>query len=64
MNVYVSGMLLNRMNDIYIEYRLGRVLEYKLETCTRNFEIYKDSRNNESKTLITFLYKYIYTLSS
>lgn len=31
MNVYVSGMLLNRMADIYIEYRLGRVLEYKLE---------------------------------
>lgn len=31
MSVYVSGMLLNRMADIYIEYRLGRVLEYKLE---------------------------------
>lgn len=63
MNVYVSGMLLNHMADIYIEYRLGRVLRIQVRG-TRNFEIYKDSRNNESKTLITFLYKYIYTLSS
>lgn len=31
MSMYVSGMLLNRLADIYIEYRLGRVLEYKLE---------------------------------
>lgn len=31
MSVYVSGILLGRKADIYIEYRLGRVLEYKLE---------------------------------
>lgn len=33
MSVYVSGILLGRNADIYIEYRLGRVLEceYKLE---------------------------------
>lgn len=61
MNVYVSGILQDLMADIYIEYRLDRVLEYKLDV-PETLITYQVSHKNESKTLITCLYKYIYTL--